>query len=155
MIPYLLAAKRSYDAIPPQRKRTMWLIVISILVILLMKNKIAAIWKTLFHNDVAKMDYNASNLSFSETEYFSMCSTLEAAMNGTGTQDESIMMVMRRLNTQDDWTFLQKSFGTRKKDGGTFFSDITGDLKAWLSDELDGDEMEEITQILQSKGIRF
>ena len=60
-----------------------------------------------------------------------------------------------RIRTQDDWNFLQKSFGVRKKDGGTFFSDITGDLKMWLADELDSDDLKEIKDIFQKQGVNY
>jgi len=76
-------------------------------------------------------------------------------MNGSGTQEEPIMTVMTRLKTQDDWNYLQKCFGIRKKDGGTFFSDITGDLKTWLSDDLDEGEMEELQSNLGRSGITY
>ena len=60
-----------------------------------------------------------------------------------------------RIKTQDDWNFLQKSFGIRKKDGGTFFSDLTGDLKMWLADDLDQDELEEVRDTLRTHGVNY
>lgn len=159
MYQYLIAAgqqmKNKYNSIPPERRRRAWSVILIIVLILIFKNKVSAAIRRMIHKDIAKIEVDQTNLTYDRGEYFSMCSTLESAMNGTGTQEESIMDVMMRLKTQDDWNFLQKCFGTRKKDGGTFYADITGDLKMWLSDDLDSDEMEEIRDTLRQHGITY
>ena len=76
-------------------------------------------------------------------------------MNYTGTDEDSIKDVIRKMKNQDDWNFTIKTFGTRKKDGGTFGSDITGDLKTWLIDELDDADRQEIRDILSQNNINF
>jgi hypothetical protein len=159
MYQYLLAtgieAKRRYDAVPSDKKRRAWTIILVVVLILLFKNKIEFAIRRMLHKDIEKIDVNTENLTFEKGEYYSMCTTLESSMNGSGTQEESIMDVMMRLRTQDDWNFLQKCFGTRKKDGGTFFADLTGDLKSWLADDLDSGEMEEVRDILRQSGITY
>lgn len=155
----LISAKnyvsQKYNSVSPQNKRRATIIILIIVFILLFGRRIRDGLRKMFHNDVSKLNYDAAKLSYDRTEYFSMCSTLEGAMNGTGTQDESILDVFRRLKTQDDWYFLQKTFGTRKKDGGTFMADITGDLKMWLSDELSESEMKEARDTLMQQGITY
>lgn len=159
MYQYLIAAsleaKRRYNSIPPDRKRKAWMIILFILLYLIFKNKIEFAIRRMLHKDIDKIDFATESLSYERGEYFSMCTTLESSMNGTGTQEDSIYDVMMRLRTQDDWNFLQKCFGTRKKDGGTFFADLTGDLKSWLADDLDGGEMEEVRDILRQRGINY
>lgn len=147
--------KQKYNSIPPDRKRRARNIILIIVLILIFKNKITGAVRKMFHKDINKLEVDNSNLSYDRGEYFSMCSTLESAMNGTGTVEESIMDVMMRIQTQDDWNFLQKSFGVRKKDGGTFYSDLTGDLKMWLADDLDSDELEEVRDILRQHGVTY
>ena len=147
--------KDKYNSIPPDNRRRARNIILIIILILLFKNRIMGSIRKMFHKDINKLEVNNSNLTYERGEYFSMCSTLESAMNGTGTMEESIMDVMMRLKTQDDWNFLQKSFGVRKKDGGTFYSDLTGDLKMWLADDLDSGEMEEVRDTLRQHGITY
>ncbi len=146
---------QKYNSVSPQNKRRATIIIIVVILILLFGGRIRDGLRKMFHNDASKLKYDAAKLTYDRTEYFSMCSTLEGAMNGSGTQTESVLDVFRRLKTQDDWYFLQKTFGTRKKDGGTFMSDITGDLKMWLSDDLDEDEMQEARNTLMQQGITY
>ncbi len=149
------AIKQKYDAIPPEKKRRARNIIVIIVFIALFHKKIGNAIRLMFHKDINKLDVDTGNLTYPKSEYYSMCSTLEAAMDGTGTQDSSVKDVFTRIKTQDDWNFLQKAFGIRKKDGGTFFADITGDLKMWLSDDLDESEMGEITNTLKQQGITY
>ena len=144
-----------YKSIPPQDIKRARNVVLLVLVLLIFKNKIANAIRNLTHKDINQVDVDKTNLTFDRSEYFSMCSTLESAMDGAGTKEESVMAVMMRLETQDDWNFLQKCFGMRKKRGGAFYKDITGDLKMWLSDDLNGKELGEVREILQGSGINF
>jgi len=144
-----------FKDIPPQDKKRARNIILFVLVLLIFKNKIANAIRNLTHKDINQVDVDKTNLTYERSEYFSMCSTLESAMDGAGTKEESIMAVMMRLKTQDDWNFLQKCFGIRKKRGGMFYRDISGDLKMWMSDDLNGSELEEVREILQDSGVNF
>jgi len=147
--------KKQYDSVPQDKRRRARNIIIIVVLILIFKNKIIDGLRNLFHRDINKIDVDTGNLSYEKGEYYSMCSTLESAMDGTGTDEEAINSVFMRMQSQDDWNFLQKAFGVRKKDGGTFYADITGDLKMWLGDELDSSEMEEVKEILIGQGINY
>jgi len=159
MHPAIIAAgmrmKSKYDSIAPETKRRAWIVVLVIVLLIVFRNRFSGLVTRIFHRDIAKVEVNQGNLTYQRSEYYSMCSTLESSMNGTGTQEDPIMNVMMRLRTQDDWNYLQKCFGIRKKDGGTFFADITGDLKTWLSDDLDAGEMSELQSILNRSGISY
>lgn len=139
----------------PQTKVRARNIIILIVLFLLFRKRLVGAIRKMFHKDINKLDVNTGNLSYERSEYFSMCSSLESAMNGTGTQEDVVLNVIMRMRIQDDWNFLQKCFGIREKDGGTFYSDLTGDLKAWFADDLDSGEMEEIRDILSSQGISY
>ena len=128
-----------YKSIPPQDKKRARNIILLILLVLIFKNRIANLIRNLTHKDINQVDVNKSNLTYDRSEYYSMCSTLESAMDGAGTKEESIMNVMMR----------------RKKRGGLFYKDVTGDLKMWLSDDLNSSELREVRDILQSSGINF
>jgi hypothetical protein len=158
MHPVLIAKhtiNRKYKDMSPERKRKLTLIVIIMVLLLIYRKRIVKSIKGLFHKDINKLEVNQSNLSYSKGEYYSMCSTLEASMNGWGTQVSPIMEVFKRLKTLDDWNFLQKSFGEREKEGGFLVPNITGDLKYWLSDELSSSDMEAIRELLQQNGINY
>ncbi|HBS88087.1 MAG: hypothetical protein A2W91_05570 [Bacteroidetes bacterium GWF2_38_335] len=147
--------KTKYNEMPVAKRRRLRNIIIIIILFLIFKNRIIDGFRNLFHRDISKIDVDKGNLTFENGEYYSMCSTLESAMEGTGTDEEAVMGVIMRLRTQDDWNYLQKAFGIRKKDGGTFYADITGDLKMWLGDELDSSEMQELKDTLISSGINY
>ena len=149
------SVKKGYSNISPQSKKRARNIIIFIVLFLFFRRKITGAIRKMFHKDISKLEVDQSNLTYDRGEYFSMCSTLESAMDGSATQEDSIMEVMMRIKTQDDWNFLQKSFGVRKKDGGTFFSDLTGDLKMWLADDLDQGEMEEVRDTLRQHGVNY
>jgi hypothetical protein len=147
--------KQRYNSVSPENKKRTIYIIVFVVFVLLFRKRISNFFQSLMHNDVNKLEVNNSNLTFDKSEYFSICSSLEAAMAGTGTQEETIIEVLMRLRTQDDWNYLQKSFGNRKKDGGTFFADITGDLKAWLTDELDTSDLAEIRKNFAVNNINY
>jgi len=147
--------RNKYYSIPPKTRKRARNIIIIILLILIFRGRITGAIRRLIHRDISKIDVNIAKLSYLRGEYYSMCSTLEAAMNGWGTNEDSIYEVIMRLNTQDDWNYLQKCFGIRKKDGGTFLPDITGDLKAWLVDDLSSGELKKVRDILRQRGINY
>lgn len=130
-------------------------IVVLIVVIYFFGKKIIAEIRKFIHKDIRKLDYNEKNLTYPKSDYYLFCSTLESAMQYTGTDEDSIKDVISKLKNQDDWNFLQKAFGTRTKYGGTFDKDITGDLKMWLIDELYDSERQEIRDMLKKRNINF
>jgi len=147
--------KKRYNEMSPQQKSRLKIVVTLVLIALLFGNKIASGVRRIFHRDIDKIEVNQNNLSYSKGEYYSMCSTLDSAMQGTGTDENMIYTVVSRMNTQDDWNYLLKAFGIRDKDGGTFYADLTGDLKKWLNDDLDSVEMQKVKALLLMKGIQY
>lgn len=147
--------KEKYNSMSPKSKVRTRTIIILIILFLLFRKKVVGAVRKMFHRDINKLDVNNTNLTYERSEYFSMCSSLESAMHGTGTDEDLVYSIMMRMRTQDDWNFLQKCFGVREKEGGTFYADMTGDLKAWLADELDSGEMEEVRDILISQGVSY
>ena len=159
MLPVLLktanTAKQKITSIPPDKRSKIIYVVLIIAFALIFGKRLAGAIRNMFQKDINKLEVNTSNLTYQRGDYYSMCSTLEASMNGWGTQVSPIIDVFKKLKSIDDWNFLQKSFGEREKEGGTIVPNITGDLKMWLSDELDISDMEEIRDILLENGISY
>lgn len=130
-------------------------VIILFVFILIFGKKLMASARSFFHKDIRKIEYDKFNLSYPKSEYNNFASTLEAAMQYSGTDEDSIFDVIERMQNQDDWNFLLKTFGVREKDGGTFDSNITGDLKMWIVDELNDDDRQRIRDTLAINNIRF
>lgn len=75
------------------------------------------------------------------------------ALNGFGTDEQTLFDIMSQLETQADYDKLTESYG--KKTGKSGIKAFTGDLKQWIKEEFDKDELRQITDILTSKNIAF
>lgn len=147
--------KKAYHRTDPLARRRATMIIIIIIAVLMFRRSFSSFFGSLFNRDINQLDVDRTNLSYSKSEFYLMCSTLDASMSGSGTDEETIFATIGKMNTQDDWQFLQKSFGIRKKDGGFWNSDINGDLKKWLSDDLMDSEVDEVREILSSRNISY
>ena len=147
--------RRAYQNTDPLARRRATMIIVLVIAVLLFRKSFGSFWSSLFNRDINQLDVDKTNLSYTKSEFHLMCSTLDASMSGGGTDEETIFATMRKMNTQDDWQFLQKTFGIRKKDGGFWNSDINGDLKKWISDDLMDSEVDEIREILSASNISY
>ena len=147
--------QRAYRNTDPLARRRATMVIVIIVAVLMFRRSFGSFFSSLFNRDINQLDVDKSNLSYTKSEFHLMCSTLDASMSGGGTDEETIYATMRKLNTQDDWQFLQKTFGIRKKDGGFWNSDINGDLKKWLSDDLMDSEVDEVRRILSESNISY
>jgi len=145
--------RQAYHNTSPLAKRRATYVILLTIAVLLFRKSFSNFFGSLFNRDINQLDVDRTNLSFTNSEFHLMCSTLDASMSGGGTDEETIFSTMRKMNTQDDWQFLQKTFGIRKKDGGFWNSDISGDLKKWLSDDLYDSEVDEVREILSESNI--
>ncbi|MBU0763826.1 MAG: hypothetical protein KJ607_03210 [Bacteroidetes bacterium] len=106
--------------------------------------------------DLDKLKVNKKNLSYDDSTFANMVNTLQSAMNRTGTQEVVIMETLMDLNNQDDWLYLQKKFGIREKTNPWPYSDLKGNLKDWLDDELSESDIQIIrNKIFKLKGIKY
>jgi hypothetical protein len=89
--------------------------------------------------------------------YSSLADTLFEAMDGYGTNEDSITEVFRSLRNQADFDALEDAFGTRKISSGTgniFQGNYNGRLIGALKDELDSEELADLNNLLRSKKIK-
>lgn len=107
--------QRAYRNTDPLARRRATMIIIIIIAVLIFRRSFGNFFGSLFNRDINKLDVDRTNLTYTKSEFHLMCSSLDSAMSGGGTDEETIYATVRKLNTQDDWQFLQKTFGIRKK----------------------------------------
>jgi hypothetical protein len=147
--------KQAYHNTSPLARRRATYVILLIIAVLMFRKSFSNFFGSLFNRDINKLDVDKTNLTYTTSEFHLMCSTLDASMSGSGTDEQTIYATMRKMKNQDDWQFLQKTFGVRKKDGGFWSSDISGDLKKWLSDDLYDSEVDEVRSILSESNISY
>ena len=95
-----------------------------------------------------------SNLSNDEINTIS--NDMFEAMDGYGTDEDTILSAFRKLKTNTDFDNLVSVFGTKTINSGTgniFQSDFSGNLKECLRDELSDGWISDINSILSSNRI--
>ncbi len=92
-----------------------------------------------------------ANLTFQLSQYQIFADKLYSAMFRTGTDEEAIYAVFRKMVTADDVKQLIVAFGSRRQElttGGSTLSE-------WLTSELNDAETGEVNKILQTRNINF
>ena len=87
--------------------------------------------------------------TLSESEYVVLCSKLEAAAKGPGTDENAIYNVFNKMNNTADVLKLVSVYGTR--DGQT----LPEMIRAELSDSWPFNEIKKLNKILSDKGIAY
>jgi hypothetical protein len=154
-----------YDEAPPAGKTA-----IIILIILIMFGIAFLIWKLFKPKDAAKSSLDAASsdlhdlqnsgeqLTYSESEYHNWADSLEQAMSGLGTDEDSIAAVMKRMQSKIDVLQLIKAFGIRNYTDDKFilWNVKPLGLSAWLSLELDDSDMDKyVNSVLKKNGIDY
>jgi hypothetical protein len=92
--------------------------------------------------------------TFPLSNYETFANQLVSAMFDAGTDETTIFNIFKKLKNSLDYLYLIKAFGKRSY---YYFGINQGDynLSQWLTEELSGDEINEINKILSSKGINY
>lgn len=90
--------------------------------------------------------------TFNNSDYLAMADKLYTAMNGAGTDNESVLQTVSSLKTKTDWLKLVEAYGVRKSD--SLFSSFQGNLIQWLSDELSGKDRQQVNYSLSRFNIQ-
>lgn len=88
-------------------------------------------------------------------DFLPMANAIFDAMDGYGTNEETIETELKKLRSKSDWNALVNAFGTRTISSGkwNFQDDFTGNLPECLNDELDSSEIQRVNQILNKIGV--
>ena len=89
--------------------------------------------------------------TYTNADYKLMAESLFEAMDGPGTDENSIFTIISSLRTKADWYALADAFGTRKTTSP--WSSFEGTLSKWLADELDDDEKQRVNNTLSKFGV--
>lgn len=101
-----------------------------------------------------KSEIVKSNLSLPDSEFHSMASGIETALNQRWDDDEErVYAELSKLKTVDDWKKLIVVFGSRTRNRSLFSPTVEGGLKDWLVDALSGSEIDKVNQILTKIGV--
>jgi hypothetical protein len=95
-------------------------------------------------NELKKEIESGSKLSYSNFEYNNMAKILQAAMEGAGTDNDTIYSIFYKMNTRADVLQLVVAFATREGEN----------LSQWLRSEWFL-SVDKINEILTSKGIDY
>jgi hypothetical protein len=98
-----------------------------------------------------KIVVEKSKLSYPENQYKLFADQIYTAMEGAGTDEESILSVIYKMKNADDWNMLIKAYGERKL---TIFwiTSHTGILPGALRSELGAKDIQKINNHLSTFG---
>jgi hypothetical protein len=85
-----------------------------------------------------------------------MANDIFNAMDGYGTDEDTILVIFQKVKTDSDFDALVRAFGSRTISSGSgniFVSDFTGDLSSCLRDELSPSWIDDINAALQRNGV--
>lgn len=95
--------------------------------------------------DSLNEEIDTNQLTITQAQFNTYASSLYAAMEGAGTDEDKIYAVFRAMKTRADVLQLIKTFGV--KDGET--------LTEWLHGDLSASEIEKINTILAGNNINY
>jgi len=95
--------------------------------------------------------------SYIPAQYGAFSDALFEAMNGLGTDNESLFNVFRKMKNTLDVLLLIQAFGIKDyTDDKVFIFNIKPmNLNQWISAELSSNEIDDLNKLLSSNGIKF
>lgn len=133
------------------------LVTVAIVVIVIISQIVKLLKKQDSLTRGARRDTDKSQLSYSDTEYKIMAENLFEAMNGYGTDENSIYTTLSKLKSAADWYRLIDVYGVREHSNSAYagFWSFTGNLIESLNNELSSSEKARVSSILASIGVVF
>lgn len=123
------------------------LVVVAIIILIIVKYK-GKLTDTIKNRELAESldeEINQDDITLTQTQLNTFASSLYAAMDGLGTDEDKIYNVFRAMGTRSDVLQLIKTFGV--KDGET--------LTEWLNGDLSSKEIDKINSILANNNINY
>lgn len=123
------------------------LVIVAIIILIVVKYK-GKLTDTIKNRELAESldeEINQDDITLTQTQLNTFASSLYAAMDGAGTDEDKIYNVFRAMGTRSDVLQLIKTFGV--KDGET--------LTEWLNGDLSSKEIDKINNILANNNINY
>ena len=123
------------------------LVIVAIIILIVVKYK-GKLTDTIKNRELAESldeEINQDDITLTQTQLNTFASSLYAAMDGLGTDEDKIYNVFRAMGTRSDVLQLIKTFGV--KDGET--------LTEWLYGDLSSKEIDKINSILANNNINY
>ncbi len=123
------------------------LVIVAIIILIIVKYK-GKLTDTIKNRELAESldeEINQDDITLTQTQLNTFASSLYAAMDGLGTDEDKIYNVFRAMGTRSDVLQLIKTFGV--KDGET--------LTEWLNGDLSSKEIDKINSILANNNINY
>ena len=123
------------------------LVMVAIIILIVVKYK-GKLTDTIKNRELAESldeEINQDDITLTQTQLNTFASSLYAAMDGLGTDEDKIYNVFRAMGTRSDVLQLIKTFGV--KDGET--------LTEWLNGDLSSKEIDKINSILANNNINY
>ena len=99
-------------------------------------------------------EVDKKDLTFQDSHYLAMADQLFIAMEGAGTDPDSILEVLSSLETPSDWFLLVKEFGT--KENTTLWWSERQNLIEFFGSELSNSDLNEyVKQPLREIGVNY
>ena len=123
------------------------LVIVAIIILIVVKYK-GKLTDTIKNRELAESldeEINQNDITLTQMQLNTFASSLYAAMDGAGTDEDKIYNVFRAMGTRSDVLQLIKTFGV--KDGET--------LTEWLNGDLSSKEIDKINSILANNNINY
>ena len=110
-----------------------------------------------WNQELDKINQNPNTKqTISKAQSLSLANKIHSAMNGLGTDEDTIYDAFRALKNNADFAALNSAFGKRVVYSGLYLvPNETGNLATVLTTELDTNEILKINLILKAKGISY
>lgn len=144
------------DIVNDPKKALVWgiLIILAVVVLYIVWDKLKSIFSSISSSvsNVVNNPVESNNLTQADSWYSSAADSIFNAMNGYGTDYDTIISLVTTLQNQDDWNQLKRKYGTRTLEH-FLYDDLTGGLVEHLRSELDSYEKQNINFHLNQRKI--
>jgi hypothetical protein len=106
--------------------------------------------------DIATLESKGITKSYDETTYAAFADRLYKAMFDTGTDEEAIFSVMKKMLNDADLYATIAAFGSRRAAFGDTISPLTWwTLPEWIDNELSASEKMELNAVLAGNNVKY
>lgn len=108
--------------------------------------------------DIDKLNQNpATRATITKAQAASFASSIWAAMDGYGTDEDAIYAIFRHLKNDADFAEVANAYGTREVSSGAWNPEpnFNGSMSAALTSEMSSDEKAVVNKILADKKISY